>query len=119
MNKLDETLLLAIGAVVAVLYFEHKASAAVTQTAQAVNPTNQNNIFSKGVNTAGEALTGDPNWTLGVWIYDITHTQQTQKTNPANSDQQLQTLNSGSGNNGFSLNLTAQDQQSSGVGGMW
>jgi hypothetical protein len=39
----------------------------------AVNPTNPDNVFAGGVNAGGQAATGDRYWTLGGWIYDMTH----------------------------------------------
>lgn len=39
----------------------------------AIKPSSHDNIINQGVNRIGEELTGDPNFTLGGWIYDITH----------------------------------------------
>ena len=36
----------------------------------AVNPTNPENVFYEGTNAVGEALTGDGDFSLGVWLYD-------------------------------------------------
>lgn len=38
-----------------------------------VKPSSSNNIINQGVEKIGAALTGDPNFTLGGWIYDKTH----------------------------------------------
>ena len=66
--------LLLIGAVLLVgLYVAHKASAAAQAAANAVNPLNHDNIFAGAVNGAGAAVSGDPNWSLGGWLYDVTH----------------------------------------------
>lgn len=40
---------------------------------QAVNPVNDKNIFYSGTNSVVQAVTGQPNQTLGGWIYDIFH----------------------------------------------
>lgn len=39
----------------------------------AVNPTSDKNLAYRGVNAVGEALTGDTDFNLGGWIYDVTH----------------------------------------------
>lgn len=46
---------------------------AVGRAGQAINPLNRDNVFYSGVNSAGAAVTGDENWNLGGWLYDITH----------------------------------------------
>lgn len=48
----------AIAGVALLWYLKHKAGQAVTQAAQAVNPTNQNNIFNQGFNTLYQDVTG-------------------------------------------------------------
>lgn len=37
----------------------------------AVNPASDQNVIYKGVNSAGEYLTGDKNFTLGGWLYGV------------------------------------------------
>jgi hypothetical protein len=39
----------------------------------AVNPLNRDNVIARGVNDIGGAITNDENFTLGGWIYDVTH----------------------------------------------
>lgn len=39
----------------------------------AIKPTSPDNIANQATNKIGAALTGDRNFTLGGWIYDITH----------------------------------------------
>lgn len=48
----------------------------------AINPLNQDNVFYSGVNAVGGAIVSDPagpgknadgSWTLGGWLFDITH----------------------------------------------
>lgn len=43
--------------------------------AQAVNPLNNENVFATTVNDVGAVVTGNPkgSWSLGSWIYDVTH----------------------------------------------
>lgn len=70
-------LLLAAGAVVvaaAVVYQVRQGAAdAVTKIGQSVDPTSRDNIFYRGVNKVGESISGRQGWTLGGWIYDVTH----------------------------------------------
>lgn len=71
----------AIGAGAVLAYLAYRGTAAVVSTAvetakdaaEAVNPLNHDNVIYGGVNSVGGAVTGDKNWTLGGWIYDITH----------------------------------------------
>lgn len=65
-------------AVIYVVYNGKKAVSAVVDTAKNVvakdlNPASDQNLAYRGVNKVGEAITGESNWTLGGWIYDITH----------------------------------------------
>ena len=63
--------IVAIGVVggLALYYAEKKAK----QVAQAVAPTNDENIFNQGVLAVGRKITGNERWTLGGWIYDVVH----------------------------------------------
>lgn len=54
-------------------YTKEKATEAVKEVGQAVNPVNPDNIFNSGVNSVVQALTGEENATLGSKIYDWTH----------------------------------------------
>jgi len=64
--------LLAVMAGVGVTYFFYregkKAAAAV---GDAFTPTSQTNIFHRGTNAVGSALTGNSNFSLGSWVYDL------------------------------------------------
>lgn len=66
--------LLAVIAVIALWYVGRKAGAAVEgaidSTLEAVNPTNDENIFYSGVNAVGESLSGLDGWSLGSATYD-------------------------------------------------
>lgn len=39
----------------------------------AIKPSSPDNIANQATNKIGAALTGDKNFTLGGWIYDVTH----------------------------------------------
>lgn len=64
-------------------YIVKDASAEIGEAAgrvgQAINPTSDQNIFYKGVNSIGAALTGDDNFNLGSWTYDVLHPGEAQK----------------------------------------
>lgn len=47
-----------------------KAAGAAEAVGNAVNPTSDQNLAYRGVNGAGAALSGDPAWSLGSWLYD-------------------------------------------------
>jgi hypothetical protein len=68
-------LVVAAAAVAAVALYvaQKKAREAAGDMGQAINPLNNDNIFSSGVDAVGARLTGDERFSLGVWIYDITH----------------------------------------------
>ena len=51
-----------------------KAVEAVAGVAQAVNPLNPNNAIAGALNKVGAIVADDKDWTLGGWIYDLTHT---------------------------------------------
>ena len=49
---------------------------ALGDAGQAINPVNNNNIFKRAVDAVGGAVSEDESWTLGGWVYDITHPNQ-------------------------------------------
>lgn len=46
---------------------------AVDATVTAVNPASSDNLVNRGVTSIGSTLTGDNGFTVGGWLYDITH----------------------------------------------
>lgn len=53
---------------IAYLYIKRKE---ITEAAvSAVNPTDPNNLAYRGVNAVGSSITGDEDFSLGVWIYE-------------------------------------------------
>jgi len=54
-------------------YAAKKAKETVNDIGSAINPINNDNVFNQGVLAVGQNLTGNKHWTLGGWIYDITH----------------------------------------------
>lgn len=43
-----------------------------------VNPASERNVVNQGLQSIGRSISGDSTWTLGGWIYDLTH----DKTKP-------------------------------------
>jgi hypothetical protein len=58
----------AAGVLVYVIYRVVKSVA--PKVAEAVDITSDTNLAYRGVNAVGTALTGDPSWSLGSWLYD-------------------------------------------------
>jgi len=57
-----------------VLYKANKAGQAIKETvSKDLNPASNENIINKGVSSVGASISGNENWSLGGWIYDITH----------------------------------------------
>ena len=67
MNFTNEQLIgIGVVGLLALWYLKNRAG----DVAQAVNPTNPENVFYEGTNAVGEALTGDEHFTLGGWLYE-------------------------------------------------
>jgi len=41
-----------------------------------LNPANPDNAVNQGVSAAGQAVTKDPGWNLGGWVWELTHPGQ-------------------------------------------
>ena len=69
--------ILAGAALVAAVYIAKKtgqlAGAAAKAVGAAVDPTNPGNVVNEGVSKVGSVLTGDAEFSLGAWLYNITH----------------------------------------------
>ncbi|MEY8198688.1 MAG: hypothetical protein RPS47_05565 [Colwellia sp.] len=65
----------AVGVVgaVGVWYAKNQASEAAGVVGDALNPVNDGNIFNRAVLAVGRKITGNKTWSLGGWLYDITH----------------------------------------------
>lgn len=46
-------------------------SGVVRDVAQSVNPLNNNNVFYRGVNGVGEVVTGEKDFSLGAWAWEV------------------------------------------------
>ncbi|WP_086931455.1 hypothetical protein [Agarilytica rhodophyticola] len=84
LTKEHRSLLITVGVIGAgILYIGGRGAGAVARSAaaagNAVNPTNRHNIFAEGVNSIGDILNDgvdDDDFSLGAWIFDITHPGQ-------------------------------------------
>lgn len=54
-------------------YLKNKAVETAKEVGEAINPTNYDNVFNQTVLSIGQEISGDNSWSLGGWIYDITH----------------------------------------------
>lgn len=77
---LNGTAVLAVAAVAAVGVIVWRGSKiagqavdTITEAADKVNPANPDNVVNQAVTGIGKTVTGNENWTLGGWIYDMTH----------------------------------------------
>lgn len=89
MKPATVAILAGVGALAAIYLIKSAASAAkdgaaevVGAVGQAINPTSDKNVVYSGINAVGNVLATDPtspgrnadgSWTLGGWIYDMTH----------------------------------------------
>ncbi len=72
---------LAVVGVAAIYFFGRKLlnaagsgiSSAASAVGTAINPVDPNNLAYRGVNGVGASISGDNSWSLGGWIYDLTH----------------------------------------------
>jgi hypothetical protein len=66
---------LGAGAVLILGYYAKKGVTAAAQVAGTkLNPYSSSNlVYDNAIGGAGRAITGNPNWTLGGALYDLTH----------------------------------------------
>jgi hypothetical protein len=66
---------LGAGAVLILGYFAKKGVTAAAQVAGTkLNPYSSGNlVYDNTIGGAGRVITGNPNWTLGGALYDMTH----------------------------------------------
>lgn len=78
----DKTALI-IGGVVLVLGYlaVKKTGETIDALGNAINPLSNSNIFYKGTNSIGAAITGESNFSLGVWLYDALHPNESNGGN--------------------------------------
>jgi hypothetical protein len=77
---------LVVGGVLAVgllwWLFGNKLKGAAAAVGTAINPTSDQNLAYKGVTAVGAAISGRDSWSLGSWIYDLTHDDANLASNP-------------------------------------
>lgn len=75
MNQREIITVAVIGAL-GIYILSRVAGKAVGEGLEAIRPTNNNNIFARGVDAIGDVLNDgqdDGDFSLGGWIYDVTH----------------------------------------------
>lgn len=63
------------GAAVAGVVLYQLAKRGAAAVGQAVNPTSRDNVAYSGVNAVGAAVSGDDSFSLGAWLYNVTHSE--------------------------------------------
>lgn len=76
------TTILAGVAVAGVLYLVKRGADKAAQVIKEdLNPASDKNIVYGGVNSVGEAVTGDKDFSLGSWLYEVLNPEQAAKDN--------------------------------------
>lgn len=57
-----------------------------------LNPTNQDNIVNRTFTDGWRNITGNDTWTLGGWVYDLTHTPYDPNAATYDAEGNLQSL---------------------------
>jgi hypothetical protein len=78
MNPLKQYAALAAigaGAVLVIAHYAKKGAAAAVHVAETkLNPySDKNALYDNVIGGAGQAISGDKNWSLGTWLYESTH----------------------------------------------
>lgn len=110
MNESTKVMII-VGGVAVIAYVAYKAvpkvAAAVGDAAQAVNPLNRDNVIAGSVNKVGGIIAGDESgaWTLGGWIYDLTHKAYDPNANTAPRDNYIKPPLTSSGGDGSDAHI--------------
>ena len=72
--NIDASAIMVLAALVGGGYVVYRASKLAVDLAPHLDPTSTDNVFYSGANDIGGALSGEgDDFSLGVWIYEITH----------------------------------------------
>lgn len=82
----DETALIIGGVALVLGYWVLKKGAAAVESAadfvgSGINPLSQDNWINRSVNGIGAAITGENEWSLGSWLYDVINPNQSTGKN--------------------------------------
>ncbi|HEX5129607.1 MAG TPA: hypothetical protein VFV90_07670 [Usitatibacter sp.] len=70
-------LALGIGAVLGLAFVGYlvvrRTGQAIANNVELVTPTSDKNLVYQGANAVGQSITGDSSFTVGGWLYDLTH----------------------------------------------
>lgn len=72
----NQALIIALIVLAVLWYLKKQAGDAVAAVGTAVNPTSDQNLAYRGVNGVGQAISGDDDWSLGSWMYDVMNPDQ-------------------------------------------
>ena len=71
----DKQFFIIIGLIAVALYLVTRAAGKAADTAvevaESLNPIDPNNVINQGVQNVLRAVTGEPNFKLGGWLYDV------------------------------------------------
>lgn len=74
-----EYLLIGAGAAV-VLFLATVGKKAAAAVGEAINPVSDKNVAYRATNAVGGAVTGDPGFSLGVKLYELTHGKEIERS---------------------------------------
>jgi hypothetical protein len=74
-----------------------QAKAVAGDVVEAVNPASTNNIVYRGVNGVGSAISGNKDFSLGSWIFDIVNSEESKETVTLSADEKAFTGNNSEG----------------------
>ena len=71
--------------------FQRKAGDLAAEVGDAVNPLSDRNLAYRATNAVGAAVSGDPTFSLGSWIYDVLHPEDSIELTRASDPDTLTT----------------------------
>lgn len=81
-KTLVQAALVGLGVYLVASMFGKGLKAGLSAVGTAINPTSDRNLAYRGVNAIGAAVSGRDSFSLGSWIYDLTHEDANLASNP-------------------------------------
>jgi len=88
-TKAGAVLALGVVAGIGVFMLKRTISDGAAAAAQSINPVNNDNIFNQGVAAVGQKISGNENWSLGGWIYDVVNGTPEEQAERAKEQAQI------------------------------
>ena len=85
-SQINPTLVLFVVAAAAGVVLAKKIAKGAEKAAAAVDPTNPDNVANSAVTAVGREISGDSAWTLGGWVYDVTHSDEDFSKTPTKKE---------------------------------